>query len=229
MVAYHGAVAAVRGARGEEVMTGVPRSRRRRSAAGLVALALGACASRGEFLWVDQVKDLAPPTESEEYLIGAGDLLFVRVWNQEGISGRSRVRVDGKISFPFLNDVDAAGIPPQTLARRIQTRLKDYIVNPVVTVSVEEPRPSVVSVVGEVAKPGVYPIDRTSGVLQALAAAGGLTETADREGVFVLRKGYWADGSPSPVRIRFTLRALERAEGKAATFRLKPGDTVVVE
>lgn len=204
------------------------RASRPAAAARSAALALGAAlllagcrtvTPLGEYTWVHDYED--PETPSDSYVIVAGDLLGVRVWNQEGMSGRARVRADGMISLPFLNDIPAAGVSPPTLATRIQARLQEFIVNPVVTVSLEEPRPFEVSVVGEVVRAGVYKLEQQkAGVLAALASAGGLNDFADRDRIFVLRSG---------VRIRFTFRALSQAHPKAASFLLRPGDVVVVE
>ncbi len=192
------------------------------------ALATGACRHIGEYIWVDDVAVEQSRGAPLEYVIAVGDLLNVRVWNQDAMSARARVRSDGKISLPFLNDVEAAGLQPAVLARRLQTRLKDYVVNPVVTISLEEAKPLQVSVLGEVARPGVYPIEPGAGVLNALAAAGGMTDFASKDRIFVMRRGYWAD-NPNPVRIRFTYQALSQAQGRAAGFRLKADDVVVVE
>ena len=146
--------------------------------AALVLLLLtGGCGHIGEYTWVDKYSE--PPTSATKaYVIGPGDVISVRVWNQEGMSARGRVRDDGKISMPFLNDVEVAGFEPAVLAQRIQTRLKEYIVSPVVTVSLEEQSPFEVSIVGEVTKPGVYRMENGSGVLKAIATAGGLTQIA---------------------------------------------------
>ncbi len=191
------------------------------------ALAGHACATTGDYFWVDT---LPPPPEPElTYVIRPGDVIAVRVWSQEGMSVRAKVREDGKITIPFINDVAAAGAAPPELARRLQTRLKDFIVNPVVTVTLEEVRPLEISVVGEVARPGNYLLDGEAGVLKALASAGGMTPFADRDRIFVLRPSHWADGTARPARIRFTFRSLSRGEGRAATFLLRGGDVVVVE
>jgi polysaccharide export outer membrane protein len=189
----------------------------------LLALALAACGHTGNFTWVDDAPSSAPVSEGD-YVIGAGDLLNVRVFNQEGMSAKVRVRNDGQVSLPFLNDFKAAGYTPTDLAQQLQTRLKDFIVNPVVTVSLEEARPLTVSVLGEVQKPGTYPVEVHASVLSALASAGGVTDFADRDRIFVLRP--IATGT---LRIRFTYRALCSAQGKAASFRLTTGDVVVVE
>jgi len=179
-----------------------------------------ACATTGPFVWVN---DYQEPPSSAGYVIQPGDVLQIRVFNQPDMSGRAKVREDGKISVPFLNDVTAVGFAPNALAQQLQTRLKEYINAPVVTVSLEESRPFSVSIIGEVAKPGVYSVQATAGVLQGLAAAGGFTPYAARDRIFVLRD------QPQRARIRFTYEDLGQAAGKAATFRLKPGDVVLVE
>lgn len=194
---------------------------------GIGALGLG-CASTGEFFWVDTLPK--PPVEAEDScVIAAGDVIGVRVWSQDGLSVRTRVREDGKITIPFINDITAAGMAPPDLARRLQTRLKDFILNPVVTVSLEEVRPLQVSVVGEVTRPGVYQLEPGSGVLKALASAGGMTPFASEEKIFVLRSGHWADDPKRPARIRFSFKKLTRGLGRGATFALHAGDVVVVE
>jgi polysaccharide export outer membrane protein len=185
------------------------------------ALLLSAgCASVGRYVWVDDFKE---PAADTDYVIAAGDLLSVRVYGQEAMSGRARVRSDGRISLPFLDDVEAAGLSPPVLAQQLQTRLKDVIKLPVVTVAVEEPRPRTISVLGEVTRPGLYPLEPGAGALQALASAGGLTEFAKRDRIFILRR------AAETLRIRMRFEALARAEGSAPTFRLQPGDVVVVE
>lgn len=199
------------------------RKNRGRAAALLVAAALatGGCAGVGgsaDYVWID---DYAQPKVAEApYLISPGDLLSVRVQGQEGMSGKVRVRDDGKISLPFINDIQAIDLTPLQLAGQIQARLKEFVVKPVVIVSLEEMRPFEASVVGNVRKAGSYKLEPRCGVLQALAAAGGLGEFADRDRIFVLRRGE---------RIRFTYRALTQAERRAAGFRLRTGDVVVVE
>lgn len=186
--------------------------------AGLLACIRGT----GPYTWVDDYTPPAAPS-AKEYVIEPGDLINVRVYNQDALAGRARVRADGMISLPFLNDVQAAGSTPSSLAARLQARLKEYLLNPVVTVSLEEPRPFEVYVMGEVGKSGRYALEPGATVIQAIAAAGGLTAFASRDRVFVVRQ------EPAPVRIRFRYHALTRLEGKASAFRLRSGDTVVVE
>ena len=193
-----------------------------RSLGAVAALLLGACATTGQSIGVNDYQEPQVPAESG-YVIQSGDILQVRVFNQPDMSARVRVRDDGKVSIPFLNDVTAVGLTPNALAQQLQTRLKEFINAPVVTISLEETRPFSISVIGEVNKAGVYALPPGSGVLQALAAAGGLTQYASKDRIFVVRD------TPIRARIRFEFEQLTQAEGKAATFRLRPGDIVVVE
>jgi polysaccharide export outer membrane protein len=194
-----------------------------RSAWIATLVVLAGCRHTGPYVWADEYRD---PPRPAEYQIVPGDLLFVRVLNHDEMSGRVRVRSDGRISIPFLQDLPAAGITPGALADQVREGLKDYVAHPVVTVTVEEPKPLTVSVTGEVVRPGVYPLDVPAGVLQALASAGGLTQFAHDDQIYVLRRP--ADGEP-PVRIRFRYEALAHAEGREGTFSLQRNDLVVVE
>jgi len=186
-----------------------------------LALATACPPAPGSYVWFDQYKVAAQA--SSAYVVAAGDLISVRVYNQEAMSARVRVRDDGRISLPFLGDVEAAGHQPSELAKQLQVLLKEYVVNPVVTVSLEEPRTLEVYVVGEVARPGRYQLEPSASVLQVLAAAGGLTPFASPDRIFVLRR------DPKATRVRFRMEALARNEANAASFRLHGGDTVVAE
>ena len=191
--------------------------------ASVCAVALMGCVKNlGPYVSVEEFADVAPP--DAEYIIRAGDVLNVRVFQQDNMSARVRVRTDGKISLPFLNDVGAAGYTPVVLSAQLQTRLKDFINNPVVTISLEEVRQVPVSVLGEVQRPGIYTLETGAGVLQALASAGGFSTFADKD-VFVIRS---SGAGEAPKRVRFSYEALTRAEGKGPLFRLKPQDVVVV-
>jgi polysaccharide export outer membrane protein len=183
---------------------------------------IASCAPIGPYVWVD---DYVEPAEIDpgEYHIAPGDLLSVRVYNQEAMSSRPRVRDDGRVSLPLLGDVQAAGLAPDAFAERIKQRLKEFLATPSVSVAVEETRILSVPVLGEVARPGQYPLERGAGVLDALAAAGGLTDYSHRDRIFVLRK------LPNPARIRLTFEALSRGAGRASAFRLQRSDTIVVE
>lgn len=188
----------------------------------VVLLAGCASATKGPFVWAD---DWREPTRSDgDYVIGIGDALNVQVWEQEKMSARVRVRSDGQVSLPFLNDVPAAGLTPVRLARDLEERLKSFIVAPQVVVAVDEARPLSVSVLGQVSEPGLHNLSPGAGVAQALAAAGGLKDFAKRDRIFVVRAV-----ADVPTRIRMTWDAVAAGIGGAGRFRLRTGDVVVVE
>lgn len=183
------------------------------------------CKTTGEYVWVDDLPE-APPVADREYVIQAGDTISVRVWGQDSLSSRTRVRPDGRISLPFVAETPAAGLTPAALSKRIQASLKDILVNPVVTVVLDEPRPLQVAVLGEVARPGTFVLDQNAGVLQAIAMAGGTTPFANKDAIMVIRQR--PEGG-HPQRIRFSYEGLTQLKGRAAAFRLQGGDVVVVE
>jgi polysaccharide export outer membrane protein len=201
-----------------------PRRSARRAALALLTFSTACAGAPAPFTWVESLPRDATPADGAEYRLAPGDVIAIAVWNQDAISvPRTRVREDGRVSMAFLQDVEAVGLTPSELAVRMQTRLKAFIVNPVVTVRVEETRSIRVSVVGEVRQPGQFDLGPSPGVLQALAAAGGITDYAKRDGIYVLRS------APAQSRIRFRYEALARGEASAAGFRLRDRDVVVVE
>lgn len=186
---------------------------------GALALALG-CSHPREYVWIDDFKRSS--VGNGPATIGPGDVLQVRVFNQEQLGSRTRVREDGKITLPLVNDVEAVGLTPRALAVELERRFKDLVKNPVVTVSLEDKKPATVLVVGEVVKPGAYSIAEFPGILHALVSAGGLTRDASDDEIFVVREGVTS-------RIRFRYDALLAPSSKAKSFKLEAGDVIVVE
>jgi polysaccharide export outer membrane protein len=183
-----------------------------------------ACAGPGNFVWVDDLPAAQSAQAAEsDYLIREGDLVNIRVFDQEPLSTRARVRADGRLAMPALGDVDVRGKRPSALKAELETRLKPYVNTPSVTVTVEESQPITISVLGEVSHPGSYPLDPHAGIAQVIAAAGGLTDYASRDRIFVVRS------APQPIRVRFTYEHVSRGEGRASNFALRHGDLVVVE
>lgn len=189
-------------------------------AAALVALG---CSSAGAYTWYRDVPRTEWAAPVAEYLVGVGDTVNIRVYDQEPLSTRGKVRADGRMALPFVGEILVAGKPPRVLATEVEARLKEFILNPRVIVNVEEMRPTSVTFVGEVARPGLVAIEPGTTLLQAFAQAGGLAEFADESRIFVLRQ------QPAFRRIRFTYDSLVHNHGGAATFVLSPGDVVVVE
>jgi polysaccharide export outer membrane protein len=150
-------------------------------------------------------------------------VIGVRVVNQEGMSTRARVRTDGRIALPLLGDIEVRGKRVASLRSELEARYKEFIVAPSVTINIEETAPVLVSVLGEVSRPGVIQMDPSGGLAQALAGAGGLTDYASRDRIFVVR------GGDKPMRVRFTFDELTGGDATAGRFTLRRGDVVVVE
>lgn len=187
-----------------------------------LAVLVGGCVGPGDYTWVNQLPPEAAST-APDYVINAGDVVSIHVFNQDNMGTRAKVRSDGRLAVPLLGDIEARGRRPGDLARELEARLKPYVVDPHVTVTVEEFQSISVSAIGEVQHPGSFTFEPGAGIVQVLAAAGGLTEYADRDRIFVLRR------APTPRRIRFTYEAILRSEGRVATFTMQPGDVVVAE
>lgn len=189
-------------------------------AAVAVTLLLPACGTTGPYVWVDSLPPTA--TSTSDVIVQDGDILNVRVFNQEPLSTRERVRSDGKIAMPVIGEIMARGKRPAQLAAEIQDRLKSVVVAPSVSVIMEQTGEMKVSVVGEVRNSGVFGIEPGANVLHALAAAGGLSDYADHDKIFVVRKSL-------PQRVRFKYSDLRSADPKSVGFTLQNGDVVVVE
>lgn len=193
----------------------------------MLALCVGAmlflgCASTGPYVWVRDYREPPMPMDKDTVLV-PGDVITIRVYQQPDLSTKTRVRNDGKVSMPLLNDVQAAGQTPAAFAQALQARLKEFMNAPVVTISLDDPRPNSIPVTGEVTRPGVFQLEPGAGVLTALASAGGLTPFASWSKIFVIRQ------APEPVRIRLDYRELRDGDRTSLLFQLRQGDAVVVE
>lgn len=188
---------------------------------GIVTMA-SACRSTGAFTWVD---DLPPAAMAPEaYRIQPFDSISVLVWNQPKLSADEvKVRSDGQVTLPLLGDVAVVNLTPAGAAQQIEHRLDGLVVDPKVTVSLKDAQSATYTVMGEVKTPGSYPLKGAVTVMQALATAGGFTEYADTDQVYVLRKGN------NLQRIRFSYEKLAHAQGRGPLFTMRDGDTLVVE
>jgi polysaccharide biosynthesis/export protein len=193
----------------------------------VIALALafvGVACKSAPYVWVNNYP-IEPVGDGGggPVTISAGDLIEVRVFGQEAMSTKGEVRSDGTLALPLLGQVAVAGRRPEEIASSLKERLKPFIVSPEVTVVIQESR-VLVSMVGEVKGVGVVQLRPPATVLQALAMAGGLSDFADRSGIYVLRTV-----SGVTTRIRFRYDLLIEADPIATRFRLKTGDVIVVE
>src|SRR5690242_14399071 len=117
---------------------------------------------------------------TKEYIIGPEDVLEVTVWRNQDLSKVVAVRPDGRISMPLIGDVTAVGRTPSQLTEEITARLKEFKENPSIAIVVKEVNSYTVFILGEVQKPGKYPLKSKTTLLQGITIAGGFTPTAAR-------------------------------------------------
>ena len=163
-----------------------------------------------------------PPTVDDTTL-GAGDVFDVRVYGEEELSGTYRVAQDGSIDFPFVGRIEVAGQEPPLVANQISLQLRDggYLVNPQVSVFVQEYNSKRVSVVGAVAEPGTFPLEPNMTVVRAISQAGGFTPLASRDSVVVTRR---INGELR----RFRVEVEEITEGSRDDVPVQAGDIIYV-
>jgi polysaccharide export outer membrane protein len=124
---------------------------------------------------------------SSEYIIGAEDVLDITVWRNPDLSKQVQVRPDGRISMPIIRDIMAVGKTPAQLAEEMTNKLKEYVQNPVVAVTLKEVNSSNIFVLGEIAHPGKYPLKSKTTLLQGITIAGGFTPIAARNQIVIFR------------------------------------------
>ena len=122
------------------------------------------------------------------YLIGPGDVLEISVWKEEALTKNLSVLPDGKISFPLIGEVVAAGKTVAQVRKEIAARLVRFVPDPVLSVGVQQVNSLIVYVIGRVNKPGRFALNANIDVLQALSMAGGLDSFAKRDQVKIFRR-----------------------------------------
>jgi polysaccharide biosynthesis/export protein len=160
----------------------------------------------------------------DSFIIGNDDVLSINVWKEPDISRSLPVRSDGMISLPLIGDVQAAGRTPSQLQQAISSRLRNYIDNPEVTVIVQQINSKKFNILGQVTKPGSYPLTESTTVLDAIALAGGLRDFAKKKSIYVLRSN--SHGGDS--RIMFNYKAVIDGNHPEQNIKLEPRDTIVV-
>ena len=161
---------------------------------------------------------------TDAYKIGSGDILEIVTWKEPDFS-RSEVlvRLDGKISFPLLGDVQAAGRTPMEIKKDIESGLKAYVENPIVTVTVKKPESQKFYILGEVKKTGEYPLIKGLTVLQAFAIAGGFTDWASKKEIILLRH---ENGKEKVYNINY--KKIVNNKDFSQNITIKTDDTIVV-
>lgn len=184
----------------------------------LVILVLGACSS-------------LPPApakvaaEEFRYQIGPGDKLNISVWRNPELSAEVPVSPDGKITSPLIEDMQAAGLSPEELAREIEKRLTKFIREPTVTVVVSEfvgNSSHQVRVVGQAVTPAAIPYRQGMTLLDVMIKVGGITEFAAGNRAVLIRT------SEDNKQYRVRLQDLLRSGDVSANVELAPGDVIMI-
>ena len=160
----------------------------------------------------------------DEYKIGIGDTLEIVTWKEPDFSrDQVLVRTDGKISFPLLDDLQAAGLSPTQLKRVIESKLKKYVTAPNVTVTIRIAGSQKFYILGEVVHTGEYPLTKNLTVLQAFALAGGFTQWASKKEIILFRN---ENGKEKVYQINY--KDIVDEKDFRQNVKIKADDTIIV-
>jgi polysaccharide export outer membrane protein len=159
----------------------------------------------------------------DDYIIGPGDLLTISLWRDDALNKEVTVLADGKISFPLVGEVMAAGKTVAELKKEMAEKLTEYVPEPVLSIEVKQPNSMVIYVTGRVNSPNRYPINSNVSVMQALSTAGGLNPFAKKNKIKIFRQ----EGGKTTV---FLFKYDEVVDGKniEQNISLKRGDVIIV-
>lgn len=160
-------------------------------------------------------------SKAQDYLLGPRDVIAISAWGFDELQLKDLViRDDGKIAFPLVGDIEARGLTPNELSQKITLGLTGYVNNPVVTVNVTKPRPNRIYVLGEVTRPGLYELEGSHRLLDAVGIANGYTRNTAKRRVIIIRK----DSVDKPLQV--DLWSLLKNGDATQNYVLNDGDTV---
>lgn len=157
------------------------------------------------------------------FVLGPGDMLQIAVWRDEDLTREVLVRPDGKVSFPLINEVQAAGRTVEELREDVEKRIAEWVPDSPVSVVLTSLGSPQVFVVGKVARPGAYLMSGRMSVIQVLALAGGMTTFSDDDDILIVRPG-----ENGETLFRFDYSKLEKGKKLEQNIQLLPGDTIIV-
>ena len=170
-----------------------------------------------------QQSNPASDKSDDAYVIGPGDILSIDVWKEPELSKQVSVRLDGKMSLPLVNDIDAAGLTCTELRNQLTEKYKDFVDVPEVSVTVLESRSKKIYLLGKINRPGEYMLQKDMTIVQAISLAGGLAEWADSSDVKLIRK---IKGTEKTFRVDYD--AIVSGRDLRQNVLLQPDDTIFV-
>jgi polysaccharide biosynthesis/export protein len=192
-------------------------------AAWLAIVAHGAWAGEKAKPATDAEQTVTTPVELSSYLIGPGDIIDISVWKDEALTKSVVVLPDGKISFPLIGELQAAGRTLRQVKEEVEAKIQPYVPEPTVSVEIKQVNSLLVYVIGRVNTPGRFILNTNVNVLQALAIAGGLNPFAKRSKIKILRQ----EGEKTGI-IPFKYDDVVEGTRLEQNMVLKRGDVVVV-
>jgi polysaccharide biosynthesis/export protein len=161
--------------------------------------------------------------EQDKYLLGPEDVIEVSVWKEPDMTKQLVVQPDGKIYYPLVGEIRAAGKTVKQLQEEISKKLEKFVTDASVTVILLKSQYYKFYVTGKVNKPGEFLVGHPTSVLQAIAMAGGLTPFASPKNIKIVRKVAGQDEI-----YNFDYKDVSRGQMLYQNITLQPGDTVVV-
>lgn len=163
------------------------------------------------------------PKNSKHYTLGPDDVIGIEVWQEEELSKTVTIRPDGKVTLPFIDDVQAAGLTTEELKTLITEKLKEFITDPVVSIVVLQMNSMKVFVQGEVVRQGVYELKSNTTILQAISMAGGFNAWSKRKKVTIIR-----DINGKRARIIVDYGKIVSGDDLSQNIVLRRGDIIIV-
>ncbi len=163
--------------------------------------------------------------QDASYRLNPGDILDISVWKEEGMQRETLVLPDGMISFPLAGHLMAAGKTPQEIQESLIVRIREFIPDPQITVTVVRTEGNKIYVVGQVNNPGEFPVSHRIDVMQALSLARGLTPFGDENDIRILRRD---PATGKEQAFTFDYSAVKNGKGLETNVQLQSGDVVVV-
>ena len=175
------------------------------------------------FFLVSLFQSVAATATEEHYELQPGDVLDITVWKEPDLSREVLVGPDGRVTLPLIGSLSTTNLSITDLEEELKQELEEYVTDPSVTVSLRQVVGSRIYVVGKVNRPGMFLLDGSMDVMQALSLAGGTTSFADLDSIKVLRR---EDGIQRVIAFKYNRVA--RGANLRQNVLLMSGDTVVV-
>lgn len=168
----------------------------------------------------ESVQGTGAPVDPRSYKIGPEDILFIKVWREPELTGPVMVRPDGKISLPLIGELQAADQTPEGLGKIVTEALMKHMNRAEVFIAVQQVNSKKYYITGEVNRPGQFPLITQTTVLQAISAAGGLREFANKKKIVIVR---------GDKRLKFNYKEVIDGKNLSQNVMLESGDHIIVQ